>query len=147
MQSEGGIMPDETPDPRRGKGDTRDLVSRREKTLHLSCLERAVYGGWDIPAPAAQAAPAFLMDVMNDPNMDTRTRVRAVEVMAALSRDRVDATVQLDRIYRLEDGTATERVEITADMPEGALEAVARSIAGVAPAEPSKPCQKPKRKP
>jgi hypothetical protein len=87
------------------------------------------------------------MDVMNDPNMDTRTRVRAVEVMAALSRDRVDATVQLDRIYRLEDGTATERVEITADMPDGALEAVARSIAGVAPAEPSKPCQKPKRKP
>jgi hypothetical protein len=87
------------------------------------------------------------MDVMNDPNMDTRTRVRAVEVMAALSRDRVDATVQLDRIYRLEDGTATERVEITADMPEGALEAVARSIAGVAPAEPPNPCRKPKRKP
>jgi hypothetical protein len=87
------------------------------------------------------------MDVMNDPNMDTRTRVRAVEVMAALSRDRVDATVQLDRIYRLEDGTATERVEITADMPEGALEAVARSIAGVAPVEPPKPCRKPKRKP
>jgi hypothetical protein len=87
------------------------------------------------------------MDVMNDPNMDTRTRVRAVEVMAALSRDRVDATVQLDRIYRLEDGTATERVEITADMPDGALEAVARSIAGVAPVEPPKPCQKPKRKP
>jgi hypothetical protein len=87
------------------------------------------------------------MDVMNDPNMDTRTRVRAVEVMAALSRDRVDATVQLDRIYRLEDGTATERVEITADMPDGALEAVARSIAGVVPAEPPKPCRKPKRKP
>jgi hypothetical protein len=87
------------------------------------------------------------MDVMNDPNMDTRTRVRAVEVMAALSRDRVDATVQLDRIYRLEDGTATERVEITADMPDGALEAVARSIAGVAPVEPPKPCRKPKRKP
>ena len=121
-------MPDETPEPNRGKGDTRDLVSRREKTAHLSALERAVYGGWDIPAPAAQAAPAFLVDVMNDPNMDTRTRVRAVEVLAALSRDRVDASVQLDRIYRLEDGTATDRVEIAVDLPDGALAAVAKTL-------------------
>ena len=128
MQTEGGIMPDETPEPNRGKGDTRDLVSRREKTAHLSALERAVYGGWDIPAPAAQAAPAFLVDVMNDPNMDTRTRVRAVEVLAALSRDRVDASVQLDRIYRLEDGTATDRVEIAVDLPDGALAAVAKTL-------------------
>jgi len=128
MRTEGGIMPDETPEPNRGKGDTRDLVSRREKTAHLSALERAVYGGWDIPAPAAQAAPAFLVDVMNDPNMDTRTRVRAVEVLAALSRDRVDASVQLDRIYRLEDGTATDRVEIAVDLPDGALAAVAKTI-------------------
>ena len=128
MRTEGGIMPDETPEPSRGKGDTRDLVSRREKTAHLSALERAVYGGWDIPAPAAQAAPAFLVDVMNDPNMDTRTRVRAVEVLAALSRDRVDASVQLDRIYRLEDGKATERVDMAVAFPDGALQAVAQTI-------------------
>lgn len=129
----------------RGKGDVRDLVSRREKTLHLSCLERAVYGGWDIPAEAAKAAPAFLQDVMNDLNMDTRTRVRAVEVLASLSRDRVDATVQLDRILRLDAGTATDRVEVIHDLGDQALDAVAQSLNQIQPAPKCLP--KPKRKP
>ena len=129
----------------RGKGDVRDLVSRREKTLHLSCLERAVYGGWDIPAEAAKAAPAFLQDVMNDLNMDTRTRVRAVEVLASLSRDRVDATVQLDRILRLDAGTATDRIEVIHDLGDQALDAVAQSLNQIQPAPKCLP--KPKRKP
>jgi hypothetical protein len=145
MQSEGQMQ--EQPQPVRGKGDTRDLAHNRERTLHLSCLERAVYGGWDIPEKISQEAPAFLADVMNDANMEPRVRVRAVEVLAALARDRVDAAVQLDRIYRLEAGEATDRLQVVADLPESALEAVARSIAGVPQEEPPKPCRKPKRKP
>lgn len=143
MAEEGVIMPDDRPEPARGKGDTHDLVARRDKTAHLSALERAVYGGWDIPASAAQVAPVFLIDVINDANMDTRTRVRAVEVLAALSRDRVDATVQLDRIYRLDQGSATENVAVI-DLSEEALQAVARSLAA---RNAAKPCPaKPRRK-
>jgi len=128
----------------RGVGDSLSDADQRERRMHLWALERAVYGGWDIPDNARKDAPAFLVDLANDPSANTRNRIRAIEVLAALSRDRVDATVQLDRIYRLDDGTATDRVEVVSDMPDSALEAVARSIVSSPhPALPSPECVNP----
>lgn len=147
MQPEGGIMPDETAQPAEGIRGGHDPVIRRENRQHLRIMEQVVYGGWDVPQTALNVLPKEVLAIATDPNASPRDRIRATELLAFLRQKNFENAEKIDRIYRLEDGTATERVEITADMPEGALEAVARSIAGVAPVEPPKPCRKPKRKP
>jgi hypothetical protein len=140
-------MPDETAQPVEGTRGAFDPIRRRENRQHLRVMEQVVYGAWDVPETAMNVLPKEVLAIATDSNASTRDRIRATELLAFLRQKNFENAEKIDRIYRLEDGTATERVEITADMPEGALEAVARSIAGVAPAEPPKPCRKPKRKP
>jgi hypothetical protein len=127
-----------------------DRAARWEQRQHLRVIEEAVYDGWEVPVEASKAIPGTLRSIMDDPNASTRDRIRAAECLAHLRRERIDAVLQLDRIARLDAGTATERVEVMEGLTDSQLAAVARSIASpAAPAapEPPKPCRKRKRKP
>lgn len=109
---------------------------------HLRPLEDAVYGGWELPPDVSAAIPTMLREIMDDPTATARDRIRASECLAALRRDRVDAVIQLDRINRLDAGTATDRIEVLASLTDAQLGAVALAVSN-----PVNQCEEPKPKP
>ena len=118
-------------------------AQRWEQRQHLRALEQAVYHGWKIPEEAATVLPREVYAIAADPNASPRDRIRATELIAALRKADIEAAVQLDRIYRLDQGSATENVAVI-DLSEEALQAVARSLAA---RNAAKPCSaKPRRK-
>lgn len=125
------------------EGDLDSPPTRKAVRRHLRVIEQAVYGGWDLPEAASQKIPETLREIMEDPNASVRDRIRASECLAALRRDRVEAAIQLDRIMRLDAGSATDRVEITQSLSDAALKAVADSI--LPPADPCPPKRKPRK--
>jgi len=131
-------MPPEAkmPDQSTGKGESADAPR---------LWMRAIREGWQIPDVVKRAAVNRAAQILADQSSTRREIMRATQTLAILERLSIEAAVQEDRMARLDSGTATENVALI-DMADGALEAVARSIAGVAPAEPPKPCRKPKRK-
>lgn len=124
------------PDQSTGKGESADAPR---------LWMRAIREGWQIPDVVKRAAVNRAAQILADQSSTRREIMRATQTLAILERLSIEAAVQEDRMARLDSGTATENVALI-DMADGALEAVARSIAGVAPAEPPKPCRKPKRK-
>jgi len=132
-------MPPEAkmPDQSTGKGESADAPR---------LWMRAIREGWQIPDVVKRAAVNRAAQILADQSSTRREIMRATQTLAILERLSIEAAVQEDRMARLDSGTATENVALI-DMADGALEAVARSIAGVAPVEPPKPCRKPKRKP
>jgi len=125
------------PDQSTGKGESADAPR---------LWMRAIREGWQIPDVVKRAAVNRAAQILADQSSTRREIMRATQTLAILERLSIEAAVQEDRMARLDSGTATENVALI-DMADGALEAVARSIAGVAPVEPPKPCRKPKRKP
>jgi hypothetical protein len=115
---------------------------RRENRQHLRILEEAAYNGWQIPPEAAAALPREIMAIASDPNASPRDRIRATELLATLRKHDCEAAVNLDRIIRLDEGSATDRIQIVQDIPDGALQAVAAALAPKAPPCPAKPRRK-----
>lgn len=137
-----------TPDNPGASGDVgKDPVRWAENNRHLSILAQAVYQGWELPEEASRRLPADLQAIVDDPNTSSRDRIRALECLAALRKDRIDAALQLDRIRRLDAGNATERIEVAKVVTDEQLAAVARVLAASAlPAPCPEPSLKPKRK-
>jgi len=131
-----------------GMGEASPESRKWENRRHLTIIQQAVYQGWDLPPDASAAIPATLRAIMDDPVASTRDRIRASECLAALRKDRVEAAIQLDRIGRLDAGTATDRVELLSSISDAALGAVAQSLrpapkpAPEPPLLPSKPAVK-----
>ena len=114
-------------------------AQRWEQRQHLRALEQAVYSGWKIPEEAATVLPREVYAIASDPNASPRDRIRATELIAALRKADIEACIDLDRINRLDAGTATDRVEVVHEMPDSALSAVARALKPQQPACPAKP--------
>jgi len=134
-----------TPQPQGDRGTDAERVA--DTKAHLSIIARAVYQGWELPEEASKRLPADLQAIVEDPSTSTRDRIRALECLAALRKDRVDAAIQLDRIKRLDAGTATDRVEIASVLTDEQLAAVAQSLTVIpCPAPEPSPKRKPKRK-
>jgi hypothetical protein len=114
-------------------------AQRWEQRQHLRALEQAVYNGWKIPEEAATVLPREVYAIASDPNASPRDRIRATELIAALRKADIEACIDLDRINRLDAGTATDRVEVVHEMPDSALSAVARALQPQQPACPAKP--------
>jgi uncharacterized protein (UPF0147 family) len=76
---------------------------------HLRMLRRAIVEGWEIPDHIKSRAPEVVASILENGN--DRERLRAAEVLAAMKRDNVNNLIALDKIERLEDGTATDRIE------------------------------------
>jgi hypothetical protein len=82
------------------------------------------------------------MAIASDPNASPRDRIRATELLATLRKHDCEAAVNLDRIMRLDEGSATDRIQIVQDIPDGALQAVAAALAPKATPCPAKPRRK-----
>ena len=99
---------------------------RRRSALRL--LQRAIENGWAIPDEVMKQAPEVCASILNDSMSQPRDRLRAAEVLAAMARDKVNTAIALDKIERLEDGEATERVVISPEIQARAREIIARRL-------------------
>ena len=77
----------------------------------MRMLIRAVRERWDIPAEMRLKAPEIATRIATGDGTD-REKLRAIELLAALDRDNINALATLDKIERLEGGEATERIEL-----------------------------------
>lgn len=108
----GGSDSNENPSPPKDLlGGQGDAVSRTSRGT-LQMLQQAVHNGWDIPQEWKAALPRFCMGIILDKTKGDRERLRASEILRSMSRDNLDALSMLDKIERLEDGSATERIEL-----------------------------------
>lgn len=104
---------------------------RRRSALRL--LQRAIENGWAIPDEVMKQAPEVCASILNDSMSQPRDRLRAAEVLAAMARDKVNTAIALDKIERLEDGEATERVVISPEIQARAREIIARRLGNARP--------------
>jgi hypothetical protein len=58
-----------------------------------------------------EAAPKIASRIAVEGGTD-REKLRAIEVLAAMDRDNINALAMLDKIERLDGGEATERIEL-----------------------------------
>lgn len=140
-------MSDKEPTPLQAGGEggnSRDWTAKREARSHLRILEAMVYEGWQIPPETYAVIPDSLAKIAKDDLASTRDRVRAMEALAHLAQQRIDASVALDRINRLDAGTATDRPEVSMTFSDDQMRAVAESL--VAKADTPKPCRKPPKR-
>lgn len=144
-------MTDEAAKPVGGSwgGSAHDGPTRHERREHLRVLETMVYQGWDIPPEVYTVLPQALQDIASSPEQSTRDRIRAGEALSHLIAQRIEGALQLDRINRLDAGTATDRVEVLRSITDEQLAAVAASILPAPAPCPPSPADKPepKRKP
>jgi hypothetical protein len=91
-----------------GQGEA--APTNRRQALQL--LQRAVTNNWELPDEWKAALPRFCMSIVLDKSKGDRERLRASEILRSMSRDNLDALQILDRIERLENGDATERIEL-----------------------------------
>ena len=89
-----------------GNGGT--AISRQS----LAMIKSAVVNGWDIPDKWKQALPSLCLKMALDDSRGDRERLRAIEILRAMQRDNLDAAQALDKVERLDQGQATERVEL-----------------------------------
>ena len=99
---------------------------RQRSALRL--LQKAVTHGWEIPEAVWRAAPGICARILASEQSTARDRLRAAEVLAAMARDKVNAAIALDKMERLEEGEATERVVISPEIAARAKAIIARRL-------------------
>jgi hypothetical protein len=97
-----------TPELLGGQGEPAPSNTRQS----LQMLKQAVVNGWDMPDEWKKALPNFCMSIVADRQKGDRERLRATEILRAMHRDNLDGLQMLDKLERLEDGSATERIEL-----------------------------------
>ncbi len=100
--------------------------SRQRSALRL--LQKAVNHGWEIPEAVWRAAPGICARILANDAAQPRDRLRAAEVLAAMARDKINAAIALDKMERLDDGEATERVVISPEVAARARAIIARRL-------------------
>ena len=118
-----------TPPDKQREGGSGGGASRNERRQHLRILESMVYDGWQMPDGVFASVPAALQEIALCPLQSTRDRIRAMEALSHLAQQSVEAAIALDRIKRLDEGTATDRVQVLDGISDAQLRAVAQSIA------------------
>lgn len=103
-------------------------IDKRNQKASLRLLKRAVTAGWKIPDAVMEQAPDICSRILNDDLSQSRDRLRAAEVLAAMMRDKVAAAIALDKMERLDDGQATERMEISPAIQARAREIIAKRL-------------------
>ena len=88
-------------------------------------LQRAISLALDVPFDAMKVA--CMTAVKDLANPDDRIRSRAREFLLKVQESGVGASVDLDRVQRLDDGMATENISVASITPE-ALSAVVATI-------------------
>jgi hypothetical protein len=108
--------------------DEVEIIDPKRIRSSLRVLQRAVDNGWNVPQNIIDIAPRVVASILTDRNVGDSTRLRAAEVLASMMRDRVNAAISLDKIERLDSGTATERFEISPDIRARVQQIVAKRL-------------------
>jgi hypothetical protein len=93
--------------------DSPDNIDRGHSRETLRMLAQAVRNRWEIPEGMRSIAPKVAAKILIEGN--NRERLRALEVLAALDRDNINALVAMDKLERLDtpDGvTEKQRIEV-----------------------------------
>lgn len=104
------------------------VAEDRNRKSALRLLQRAISNGWQIPDEIMQQAPEVCARILNDDMSQSRDRLRAAEVLAAMVRDRINTAIALDKIERLDHGEATERVVISPEIQARARAIIAKRL-------------------
>jgi hypothetical protein len=75
-------------------------------------IRQAVLNNWDIPDEWKAVLPKICLKMVADESRGDRERLRAIEILRAMQRDNLEAAQALDRIERLDEGRATDRIEL-----------------------------------
>jgi len=102
-----------------------DLADPHRKRGTYALLQRAIDIAMDIPYDAMRVACMTAVRDLQSP--DDRIRSRAREFLFKVQDSGIGAVVGLDRMTRLDEGTATENVAIAAITPE-AIAAVVTTL-------------------
>lgn len=79
----------------------------------LRMLRRAVRAGWDLPDQVFKELPAFCRSMMNNDTADERARIAAAKVLLDAQKANIDNELALDKIERLDEGSATDNQSVT----------------------------------
>jgi len=109
-------------------GELPEVRRRWYQRQHLRILEAMVYQGWEVPEAAFATMPIDLLTIAQDDTASSRDRIRAIEALASLAQQRIDAAVAYDRIKRLDAGMATDRHEHLQSLSDQQIAAVAKSM-------------------
>lgn len=119
------VAPAASPTKLIGETLAADLEDPHRKRGTYALFGRAISIALDVPYDAMRVA--CMTAVRDLSNNDDRIRSRAREFLFKVQDSGITAAQGLDRIQRLDDGTATENVAIAAITPE-ALAAVAATL-------------------
>ena len=75
---------------------------------HLKMMQRAITEQWDIPPHLRSQLVDKLVEIIRDPESDTRSVVGAMKVIQSMAKDNLDGYIAADKIVRLDEGNATE---------------------------------------
>ena len=84
-------------------GDSTHL----EKREAVKVIRQAVVNGWEIPVEVFKEMPTMLADMARSAE-SPRDRIRALECLKGMVKDKVEAAKTLDNIERLDAGKPTE---------------------------------------
>ena len=87
-----------------GLGEPIDPHHQRES---MRIITMAVNKGWNIPEQWMEKMPAIAAQIATKSTSD-RDRLRALEVLKAMAKDRFDAACELNKIERLDKHQPTE---------------------------------------
>ena len=106
-------MDEITPQPAEdaeGRGAS-ELVRHDKPRGDLRLLERAIRQGWDIPTEVYRSLPRIVVGILTG-SQSAREKLAAVRALTTMHKDNVDTFAVLDRSARLDEGKATERIEL-----------------------------------
>lgn len=75
-------------------------------------IRQAVTNNWEIPNEWKAVLPKICLKMVADESRGDRERLRAIEILRAMNRDNLEAAQVLDKVERLDQGQATERIEL-----------------------------------
>ena len=93
-----------------GKGDS-ELVRPDKPRADLRMLERAIRHGWQIPESVYATLPRIVIGILTNSD-NAREKLAAIRALTTMHKDNVDTYAVLDRSTRLDEGLATERIEL-----------------------------------
>jgi hypothetical protein len=93
-----------------GKGES-GLVRPEKPRGDLRLLRRAILRGWQIPESIYESLPRVVIGVLTNATT-AREKLAAVKLLTTMHKDNVDTFAIADRAERLDEGMATERIEL-----------------------------------
>jgi hypothetical protein len=88
-----------------------ELVRAEKPRGDLRLLERAIRRGWQIPEHVYESLPRVVIGILTNATT-AREKLAAVRALTTMHKDNVDTFAVVDRSQRLDDGEATERIEL-----------------------------------